>query len=303
MIISIDHGYGLIKTPHFSFKTGITEYDNEPYTSKNVVKYNGKYYVCGSGRQSLVRDKTVDDSYYILTLMAIAKEIEHRGLNRRAEITIAAGLPLTSYGRDKEKFIQYLKRSAFQPVKFSFENKDYRIEIARVLLYPQGYSAVIEEIPNLKNEPSIIVCDVGSWTVDVMRLDNGVPNADTCRSLELGTIRMVDEILEQVRRVTGLSITSSQVEQLLSGKDCSMDIRAKEIVIDQGKTYIDRLIRSLLEAGFDTSAVPIIFIGGGSSLIRENIGNNKICSMTIVDDICANAKGYEKIAMSILNEG
>ena len=170
-------------------------------------------------------------------------------------------------------------------------------------MYPQGYSAVIEEIPNLKNEPSIIVCDVGSWTVDVMRLDNGVPNADTCRSLELGTIRMVDEILEQVRRVTGLSITSSQVEQLLSGKDCSMDIRAKEIVIAQGKSYIDRLIRSLLEAGFDTSAVPIIFIGGGSSLIRENIGNNKICSMTIVDDICANAKGYEKIAMSILNEG
>ena len=114
---------------------------------------------------------------------------------------------------------------------------------------------------------------------------------------------MVDEILEQVRRVTGLSITSSQVEQLLNGKNCSMDARAKEIVIVQGKAYIDRLIRSLLEAGFDTSAVPIIFIGGGSSLIKENICNNKLCSMTIIDDICANAKGYEKIAMSILNEG
>lgn len=71
MIISIDHGYGMVKIPTFLFKTGITEYENEPYTTKNVVKFKGKYYVCGSGRQSLVRDKTKDDSYYILTLMAI----------------------------------------------------------------------------------------------------------------------------------------------------------------------------------------------------------------------------------------
>lgn len=302
MIISIDHGYGLIKTTNFSFKTGITEYENEPYTSKNVIKYNGKYYVCGSGRQSLVRDKTKDDSYYILTLMAIAKEIEHRGLSKRNNVTIAAGLPLTSFGRDKHKFINYLKRSSFQPVKFFFENREYRITIDKVLIYPQGYAAIISDVPKLKEEPSVIVCDVGSWTVDVLRLDDGVPNSDTCRSLELGTIRMVDEILEQVRRATGLSITQSQVEQILGNKHCSIDNKAREIIHTQGRAYIDKLIRSLLEAGFDTSAVPTVFIGGGSSLIKENIGNNEIFSMTIIDDICANAKGYEKIAMSLLNE-
>ena len=45
-----------------------------------------------------------------------------------------------------------------------------------------------------------------------MRLDNAVPNAATCRSLELGVIRCMDEILEQVRRNTGLSITETQVQ-------------------------------------------------------------------------------------------
>ena len=44
-----------------------------------------------------------------------------------------------------------------------------------------------------------------------MRLDNAVPNAATCRSLELGVIRCIDEILEQVRRNTGLSITETQL--------------------------------------------------------------------------------------------
>lgn len=303
MIISLDHGYGAVKSSSgLVITTGITEYENEPYTTKNVVKYKGKYYVCGSGRQSLVRDKTEDDSYYILTLMAIAKELELKGAGTRATITIAAGLPLTSFGRDKEKFTQYLKRSSFQPVRFSFENKDYRIIIDDVLLFPQGYSAIIDLVLDLKNEPSVIVCDIGSWTVDVMRLDNGIPNADTCRSLEIGIIRMTDVILEQVRRVTGLSITSAQVEQVLNGKPCSMDKRALEIIIEQGKIYVDKLLKILFESGFDTAAVPIIFIGGGSKIIKENMGDNKPCSMIVIDDICANAKGYEKIAHRVLDK-
>lgn len=163
--------------------------------------------------------------------MAIAKELEHREVGNKASITIAAGLPLTSFGRDKEKFIAYLKRSSFQPVKFSFENRDYKITIEEVLMYPQGYSAIIDQVPKLKSELSIIICDVGSWTVDGMRLDNGIPNADTCRSLGLGIIRMIDEILEQVRRNTGLSITSSQVEQVLHSQPCSINEQAKTIII------------------------------------------------------------------------
>ena len=35
----------------------------------------GAFFVCGSGRQPIQRDKTVNDNYYLLTLAAIAKEI------------------------------------------------------------------------------------------------------------------------------------------------------------------------------------------------------------------------------------
>ena len=109
MIIGIDHGYGAVKSTNTIFTTGITEYKKEPYTTKNVVKENGKYYVCGSGRQSLIRDKTQDDSYYILTLCALAKELKFRNAGTKVNVIIAAGLPLTSYGRDKNKFVKYGK--------------------------------------------------------------------------------------------------------------------------------------------------------------------------------------------------
>ena len=106
--IGIDHGYAAMKTAHFSFPTGLVEYEHEPYTSKDVLEYGGKYYVVGSGRQPLQKDKTLTEDYYLLTLAAIVRELEHRGAERTASVHLAAGLPLTSFGRDKKKFRAYL---------------------------------------------------------------------------------------------------------------------------------------------------------------------------------------------------
>ena len=61
MIIGIDHGYYAIKTKQVCFPTGLMRYTYEPYTMQNVLQYRGEYYVCGTGRQTLVKDKTAND--------------------------------------------------------------------------------------------------------------------------------------------------------------------------------------------------------------------------------------------------
>ena len=78
-IIGIDHGNAAMKTRSFCFPSGVVEYEHEPYTKKDVLEYNGRYYVCGTGRQPYQRDKTDTARYYLLTLAAIAKELEERG--------------------------------------------------------------------------------------------------------------------------------------------------------------------------------------------------------------------------------
>lgn len=80
MIIGIDHGYYAMKTKQVCFPTGLMRYTYEPYTMQNVLQYGGAYYVCGTGRQTLVKDKTANDNYYLLTLAALASEAE-RGEN------------------------------------------------------------------------------------------------------------------------------------------------------------------------------------------------------------------------------
>ncbi len=213
--IGVDHGYAAMKTAHCSFPSGLAEYEHEPYTQKNVLCYDGKYYVVGSGRQPLQQDKTVDENYYLLTLAAIAKEIAYRNAPTTTSVILAAGLPLTSFGREKKAFRAYLLREG-KPVSFSYEGISYETSVQDVKLFPQGYAAILQH-SDLLNEPSVILADIGGWTVDIMRLDNRIPNAASCRSLELGMIRCLDEIAEQVRRSLNLSLTSVQIENVLRG--------------------------------------------------------------------------------------
>ena len=146
IIIGIDHGYYAIKTAHCSFPAGLTSYgEHEPYTRQGLLEFGGCFFVCGTGRQPIQRDKTANDNYYLLTLAAIAKEIRQRGLPPECSVRIAAGLPLTSFGRDKPKFKDYLLRSN-QPVNFKFEGVEYSITIEEVAIFPQGYAALMTEV-------------------------------------------------------------------------------------------------------------------------------------------------------------
>lgn len=292
--IGVDHGYAAMKTAHFSFPSGLVAYEHEPYTQKDVLEYEGRYYVVGSGRQPLQKDKTQTMDYYLLTLAAIAKELEYRNAERTATVLLAAGLPLTSFGRDKKKFREYLLRDG-SPVLFRYEGNEYAVTISDVKLFPQGYAAVLTQ-SGLLDEPSVIVADIGGWTVDLMRLDNRIPNAATCRSLELGMIRCIDEISEQVRRMMGLSMTSAQIESVLRGETSSMDDRVKAIIHAQADKYIQNLLAAITESGLDTRAMPTIFLGGGAALMKRRVSpTNALCRPFILDDVSLNAKGYERL--------
>ena len=293
MISGVDHGYGLIKTTHFSFPAGITAYDYEPYSLRNTLKINGDYYVCGSGRQMLVRDKTENDNYFLLTLAALAKEIELRRESREADVTLAVGLPLTTFGLYKHRFTEYFKT---EPLTFEFEGKSFTVNIKNTVVYPQGYSAVMNRIQTLRQEPSVIICDIGSWTVDVIRLDNGIPNAKYDRSLELGMIRCISEISEQVRRNAGIAVTNAQIERVLYNEQSTLPTEITYIIVESGKAYANRIVSTLLENGLDVKAVPIIFLGGGALLMKRFSSRKDFCSAEFITDIHANAKGFETIA-------
>ena len=95
ILIGIDHGYAAIKTAHCSFPAGLEVFDHKPYSLDRVLEYDSHYYIVGTHRQPLQKDKTATENYYLLTLAAIARELEYRKAPSTASVVLAAGLPLT----------------------------------------------------------------------------------------------------------------------------------------------------------------------------------------------------------------
>ena len=59
-----------------------------------------------------MKDKTANDSYYLLTMAAVAQELKHRKAGKCVEVVLAAGLPLAGFGREKKNFREHLFRRA-----------------------------------------------------------------------------------------------------------------------------------------------------------------------------------------------
>ena len=80
-IIAVDHGYGNVKTANTVTPTGLIAYDSEPIFTGGILEYDGKFYRVGEGHKMFIANKATDDDNYLLTLMAVAKELNIAGLH------------------------------------------------------------------------------------------------------------------------------------------------------------------------------------------------------------------------------
>ena len=162
-VIGIDHGWSMMKTISQVFVTGVKEITTTPALFGDVLEYEGKFYKVGTVRQEVKDTKVEDDSFYLLTLAAVAKELKRRGL-AEAKVFLAVGLPLTRFGAEKNDFIKYLTKN--KRVSFKYENEPYYIEMDDVAVFPQCYAAVVDKISTMAKKTLIV--DIGSWTIDII---------------------------------------------------------------------------------------------------------------------------------------
>ena len=160
-IIGVDHGYGNIKTAGTVTKNGVTDYETEPIFSGNILEYGGLYYRIGDCHKEFIPDKAADEDYYLLTLMAVARELNLYG-TREADVHLAAGLPLTWIRRQREEFRSYLLRNP--EVTYRFNKKEYHIRLAGCSLYPQGYPAVVSRLKDFRG--TNLLADIGKPYLD-----------------------------------------------------------------------------------------------------------------------------------------
>ena len=296
-IIGIDHGYGNMKTANCCFKAGVLAYDTEPLFTHEMLTLDNRYYLIGEGHKEFLPDKSSDEDYYILTLAAIAKELQREDLTE-AKVIIAAGLPLTWTSGQKKDFAAYLSKN--KEVCFTYQKKDYYITIEGVKVYPQGYAAIAEFASTMKGVN--LIADIGNGTMNVLYMINGRPQSGKMYTEKFGTYQCTLAVREMFMQRTRREINDAIIEEVLVTGTADISPADQSIIREIAAEYVSDIFRRLREHGYDESTMTLYITGGGGCLVK-NFYKYDPDRVKFVDDICAAAKGYEYMAQVQLKAG
>ena len=302
MLIGIDHGNYAVKTPEFEFVAGIREHSVKPPLSDEVLTYRGRHYTLTGKRISYMRDKTRDDRYFILTLFAVAKELDRMGRQNVVEdIELAVGLPPEHYGLLKDKFAAYFRNRGM--IEFNVGNRFYRIRIKDVFVFPQAYAAVVPQSSRIIQTVMLFIVDIGGYTTDVLLLRSGRPDLEYCRSLETGIITMNNEIIRKVNTLHDMMLEDAHIRAVVMGEKVVLPEEIKKTICEEAGRHAGRILDQLRELQVDLRANPAVFLGGGSMVLRKYIENSPLVMMAdFIEEPSANAAGYQMLAQGMLQK-
>ena len=287
-IIGIDHGYGNIKTANTVTPTGITVYSSEPTFSGNILHYNNMYYRIGEGHKEFISDKSADNDFYLFTLMAIAKELSKQGIVS-ADVHIAAGLP------QREDFRKYLLQN--ESVEFDFKDKHYNIHIVGCSVFPQGYTAVVNNLSQMTGVN--MLADIGNGTMNIMYINNKKPVESKCYTEKIGANQCVIAAKNAVLDTLGVKIDDSIIEHIIRFGTADISEKYLSCITDIVKNYCGDIFETLRKYEYNPEIMKLYITGGGGRIVK-NFGKYDERRVIIIDDICAAAKGYEQLAYSML---
>ena len=296
MLIAMDHGNKQTKLVRSEpFISGLSESEVRPFGA-DVLKYGDKYYQISDQRIPYRRDKTEDDRFFILTLFGIAKEIEATGAYTPGiiRVQLAVGLPPAHYGAQSKKFIQYFSRRGV--ISFTYRSKPYSILIDDVACYPQSYAAAVSMLQTLTTVPLALVVDIGGYTLDYIQIKKGRSDLVSCDSLENGVIMLYNKISSKVRAAQDILISEEEIDTILKGQPVQGLQEVVKVVEQCAQEFVSDLLSALRERQMELRTIPVIFVGGGSILLKQHIEKSgKVAHPVFVEDIRANVKGYETL--------
>lgn len=311
-IIGVDTGNYATKTEHTSLPSGLIEAKDVPtINGGQYMEYKGKIYVpSDASRVEYVRDKTGDDTHFLLTLLGIGAELYYR-LNRQSgnlqaaaddvqEVYVAVGLPPAHHASLASKYKEYFLRHFGERTEFSYNGVRFSFRVPVVRVLAQDYTAVMEynaksKYAKMENGRFILsqfyAVDIGGKTIDYVEIRDG--KAASFDSVNDGILTMFSVIERNLRR-DGYTADDILCEKILRRDPIRTEPEVQQAVLQQAQEWTDKILRALNNE-INLRSAPIIFLGGGSRLLRPFIRQSTLLrEYEFLGSASANAVAYGK---------
>lgn len=221
--------------------------------------------------------------YYIAAMPDLIQE----------EIKVKVIVVLTECGECTPENVERAMSSKIYDLDDLIDIKEYvrRIKLARVSVFPQCYAAVADRMKTLPKR--VVVVDIGSWTIDIMPIEDSAPNEAECITIREGLIKCMRTINEECMRQYGKDLSEEDIQEIMrTGKHEKLPQKYLTIVEECLRAYVDKVYNILLEHGYNLEVTEIVFVGGGANVVKR-FGNYDGNNIQYIEDVKANAKGYE----------
>ena len=207
-------------------------------------------------------------------------------------------MPPAHYEQLHSRFEQYFLRRR-EAIDFEYNGKYYSIRISKVLSYPQAFAAAVTQYSTLKTYSVAYIIDIGGFTIDVLKLRNGRPDLAVVESFEKGVITLYNSITNKCNALYARILEDCDIDEVIRNQPTVLPGEVQQLIRSMTGEFLSEFYNFLRERGIDVTTSKCVFAGGGSLLLRGMIERaNKVAFPIFIEDIHANAHGYELLYQS-----
>jgi len=300
-IIAIDNGKMNLKAKHGEMELCyLNKYskkltDDENLLGKDTynVTYKGNNYTIGANGKSSDRNVGKASEFHIVqALTSVTRFIEP---NCKDDIYLMYGESADMYFNNRHKIDIKTKLEGKHTIYVNGVAYNFNIEFVQVL--PEGIGHILQDLEKYAGVQYVV--DIGGGTINFLKVVNGRPEPDSCRSFLLGVNNIISEVQTELIRAGFGTYDEDLIRQYLTTRECpnnSVLNKMDELVMEQLEKLDDALAVRDVNIHNLLKVQPVMFIGGGSVLFKEHINkyykSEVIDNLVVKDALMANVRGF-----------
>lgn len=309
-LIAVDSGKSTTKAimregtiQKVKFQTKVEEINNlgaELTPGSFSVEFGNKNYLVGNMLDESNMDFNLSkksNTHRICIYLAIAQLLMRSKQNIvLSKISLAVNIPISLYKNEKQKteFSDFIRNNG-ETINIIVNNKPFLFRIDNIHLLPEGIGPIYSNL-NLYRGKRVLIFDVGSLNVNIQEFNNLIPMYDKMLTADLGVNILRSKIADKLSTEYGITVTGEDVEAVY--RDRYLILNGEKM--EESKQTVDQMLANHVKEVFNFarsrkvsfSNTEVIFVGGGSLLLKDYIGAEYSAAVIPPDPQLANVLSF-----------
>ncbi|MCD2347240.1 ParM/StbA family protein [Clostridium guangxiense] len=266
------------------FRTKIQEIDDLGVDiTKNtyIIEFKGKSYLIGdmvseTSCDFQITKTTIQHKLSIYNTICQFIDKTNALMHGLPNINLAINAPLNVYKNNilKENYKKFIQNNG-ETVSIKINGTAYAFKINSLLILPEATGPLYIRTDDFRTKKATIV-DIGSLNVNFCTFNRLVPELDTMNVANLGINVLRSKIAETLTSIYGVLITDADVEEVFKNNGdlymCGIKkVESKEIIEKLINKHVTEIFNYARSRGLTFNNTKLVFIGGGSLLLKQYI--------------------------------